>query len=161
VYFRDSEPYVVVAVPIERLAGEVMGGVQAETSLKDIFDLVSGVKLGKAGYAYVVTHSGNLIAHANSRLVLQRRNLRQLEQVAAAFQSDPRGFRPKAIVTHNIEGQKVFSSFALIPILDWAVFVVRPVGDAYAPIYASLLRTSILLLIGLGVALLASFFVAR
>ena len=161
VYFRDSDPYVVVAVPIERLAGEIIGVLHAETSLKDIFDLVSSVKLGKAGYAYVVTRSGDLIAHANSRLVLQRRNLRQLDQVAAASQSDPGKFRPKAIVASNIEGQKVFSSHALIPILDWAVFIERPVGEAYAPIYASLLRTSILLLIGLGVALLASFFVAR
>jgi signal transduction histidine kinase len=161
VYFRDSDPYVVVAVPIERLAGEIIGVLHAETSLKDIFDLVSSVKLGKAGYTYVVTRSGDLIAHANSRLVLQRRNLRQLDQVKAAFQSEPGGFRPKAVVTYNIEGQKVFSSHALIPVLDWAVFTERPVGEAYAPIYASLVRTSILLLIGLGMSLLASFFVAR
>jgi signal transduction histidine kinase len=161
VYFRRSDPYVTVAVPIEHLQGEITGVLQAETSLRDILDVVSSVKLGKAGYAYVVTRSGDLIAHANSRLVLQRRNLRPLDQVAAAFQSEPGEFRPKAIVTRNIEGQKVFSSYALIPILDWAVFIERPVGEAYAPIYASLLRTSILLLIGLGVALLASFFVAR
>jgi hypothetical protein len=57
VYFRDSEPYVIVAVPIERLAGEITGVLHAETSLKDIFDVVSGVKLGSAGYAYVVTSS--------------------------------------------------------------------------------------------------------
>jgi signal transduction histidine kinase len=161
VYFRDSEPYVVVAVPIEDLEGEITGVLQAETSLRDILDVVSSLKLGKAGYAYVVTRSGALLAHANSRLALQRRNLRQLDQVAAAYRSEPGEFRPKAIVTRNIEGQKVFSSHALIPILDWAVFIERPVGEAYAPIYASLLRTSILLLIGLGVALLASFIVAR
>jgi signal transduction histidine kinase len=161
VYFRDSDPYVVVAVPIERLAGEIIGVLHAETSLKDIFDVVSGVKLGKAGYAYVVTRSGDLIAHANNRLVLQQRNFRHLEQVTAAYRSEPGEFRPKAIKARNLEGQKVFSSHALIPILDWAVFIERPVGEAYAPIYASLLHTSILLLIGLGVALLASFFVAR
>ena len=161
VYFRDSDPYITVAVPIERLAGEITGILQAEANLRDILDMVSSVKLGKAGYAYVVTRSGDLIAHANSRLALQRRNLRHLDQVTAAYRSEPGEFRPKAIVTNNIEGQKVFSSYALIPILDWAVFIERPVGEAYAPIYASLLRTSILLLIGLGVALLASFFVAR
>ncbi len=161
VYFRDSDPYITVAVPIERLAGEITGVLQAETSLRDILDMVSSVKLGKAGYAYVVTRSSDLIAHANSRLALQRRNLRHLDQVTAAYRSEPGEFRPKAIVTHNIEGQKVFSSYALIPILDWAVFIERPVGEAYAPIYASLLRTSVLLLIGLGVALLASFFMAR
>jgi signal transduction histidine kinase len=41
------------------------------------------------------------------------------------------------------------------------VFIERPVEEAYEPIYASLLRTSILLLIGLGVPLLATLFVRR
>ena len=45
--------------------------------------------------------------------------------------------------------------------LDWAVFIERPVDEAYAPLYASILRTSSLLLIGLGVALLATLLVSR
>ena len=119
VYFRDSDPYVTVAVPIEHVSGEVTGVLQAETSLRDILDVVSGVKLGKAGYAYVVTRTGDLIAHPN----IKRRNVSQLDQVKAAFQSGPGAFKPKAIVTHNIDGQNVFSSHAIIPILDWAVFI--------------------------------------
>lgn len=161
VYFRDSEPYITVAIPIEPVPGEIVGVLQAETSLSDILDVASSVRFGGAGYKYVMTRSGDLIAHSNVSLVLQRRNLAALNQVKAAFQSSPDTPRPRAIVTHNIEGQKVFSSHALIPILDWAVFIERPTKEAYAPMYASLLRTSILLLIGLGVSLLASFFVAR
>jgi signal transduction histidine kinase len=161
VYFRGSDPYITVAVPIERLAGEIVGVLQAETSLRDILDVVSSVKLGSSGYAYVINRSLDLIAHANIRLVLQRRNLSHLGHVKAAFQPNPEASRPKATVAYNVSGQKVFSSHALVPVLGWAVFIERPVGEAYAPIYASLLRTSILLLIGLGVALLASLFVAR
>ncbi|MGH9424860.1 MAG: cache domain-containing protein, partial [Terriglobia bacterium] len=161
VYLRDSDPYLTVAVPIEQLPGEVTGVLQAETSLRDILDVVSSVKLGRGGYGYVVTRSGNLIAHSNSRLVLQRRKLDQLDHVKAAFHPAPGALKPKAIVTQNIQGQKVFSSHALVPILDWAVFIERPVEEAYEPIYASLLRTSILLLIGLGVALLATLLVSH
>src|SRR4029078_3954852 len=65
------------------------------------------------------------------------------------------------MITQNIDQQAVFSSYALISTLDWAVFIERPAEEAYEPIYASLLRTSILLLIGLGVALLATLFVRR
>src|SRR5262249_6580841 len=88
-------------------------------------------------------------------------NLGHLPQVKAAFQPRAAGVLPRAIVAYNIEGRKVFSSYALIPLLDWAVFLERPAADVYGPIYASLLRTSVLLLIGLGVALLASVLVAR
>ena len=161
VYFRDNDPYVTVAVPIEPFPGEFVGVLQAEASLTDILDLVSSAKLGKAGYAYVVSSSGDLVAHPRKSLLLQRHNVGQLNQVKAAFLSNPDAFKPKAIVTQSIEGQTVFSSYALIPILDWAVFIERPVDEAYEPIYASSLRTAILLFIGLGVALLATLLVRR
>jgi signal transduction histidine kinase len=161
VYFRDSDPYLTVAVSIEPFAGEVVGVLQTETSLKDILDMVSGARFGAAGYRFVMTRSGDLIAHYNIGLVLQHRDLTSLNQVKAAFRAEQGAQRPRAMVAYNTEGKKVFSSYALIPILDWAVFVERPVEEAYAPVYASLLRTSILLLVGLAVALLASFFVAR
>ena len=76
--------------------------------------------------------------------MLQRRNVGQLNQVKAAFESSPGTFKPKAMVTQSIEGQTIFSSHALIPILDWAVFIERPVEEAYEPIHASLLRTAML-----------------
>ena len=46
---------------------------------------------------------------------LQRHSVGQLNQVKAAFLSSPDAFKPKAIVTQSIEGQTVFSSYALIP----------------------------------------------
>src|SRR5215813_12046873 len=86
VYFRDSDPYVTVAVPIEYIPGEFKGVLQAETSLRDILDLTSAVKLGKTGYTYVVARSGELIAHAHSNLVSQGHNFGELDQVKTAFQ---------------------------------------------------------------------------
>ena len=111
VYFRDSDPYVTVAIPIERSPGEVAGVLQAETSLSDILDVASSVRTGGAGYKYVMTRTGDLIAHSNVSLVLQRRNLAALNQVKAAFQSSPDAPRPRAIVAYNIEGKQVFSSY--------------------------------------------------
>jgi signal transduction histidine kinase len=159
VYFRDSDPYVTVAVPVEQVPGEIVGVLQAESSLRDILDAASGVRFGGVGYRYVVTRSGDLIAHSNFRLVLQRRDVRGLTQVKAVFQAGSDAVRPRAVVAHNTEGQKVFSSHAFIPTLDWAVFIERPTSEVYGPIYASMLRTSALLLIGLGVALLATLLV--
>ncbi|MBI2999988.1 MAG: sensor histidine kinase [Deltaproteobacteria bacterium] len=162
VYFvRSSEPYMTVAVPIERFAGEVVGVLQAEVNLKYIWDVVSGIKVGEAGYAYAVTRSGDLIAHQDIGLVLQQRNIAHLEQVKRAFRPTSGAARQTAIVTHNLQEEKVFSSYALIPALDWAVFAELPTREAYGPLYASLFRTSTLLLVGLAMALFASAFVAR
>ncbi|MBI2088262.1 MAG: HAMP domain-containing protein [Deltaproteobacteria bacterium] len=162
VYFvRGSEPYMSIAVPMERFAGNTIGALQAEVNLKYIGEVVSNIKVGKAGYAYLVTRSGGLVAHPDVSLVLQRRNVAQLEQVKAAFQANPNVGKPKAVVTRSLQGTKVFSSYALIRSLDWAVFIERPVAEAYEPLYASILRTSGVLLFGLGMALVVGLFVAR
>ena len=160
-FVRGSEPYMTIAVPIERFAGDVIGVLQAEVNLKYIGDVVSAITVGKAGYAYAVTRTGELIAHPDISLVLQRRNVAVLEQVKAAFQVTPGQPAPNAIVADNIQGKSVLTSFALIPGLDWAVIIERPVEEAYETLYASMMRTSTLFLIGLGMALIASLFLAR
>ncbi|HSK31046.1 MAG TPA: ATP-binding protein [Candidatus Limnocylindria bacterium] len=162
VYFvRGSEPYITIAVPIERFAGDVIGVLQAEVNLKYIGDVISSLTIGKAGYAYAVTQSGELIAHPDISLVLQRRNVRELAVVKTAFESVPGPPTRAALVASNIQGKEVLSAFALIPALDWAVIVDRPVEEAYEALYDSMLRTSALFMIGLGMALFASFFIAR
>jgi signal transduction histidine kinase len=160
-FVRGSEPYMTIAVPIERFAGDVIGVLQAEVNLKYIGDVISSITVGKAGYAYAVSRTGELIAHPDISLVLQRRNVRELASFKAAFDKSSPATKRNAVVAANIQGKEVLSSFALIPGFDWAIIVDRPVEEAYETLYASMLRTSTLLLVGLGLALVASFFVAR
>ena len=160
VYFvRGSEPHMTMALPIERYKGNGIGVLQAEVNLKYVWEVVSAIKQGKAGYAYAVTRAGDLIAHPDISLVLQGRNVSQLEQVRMAFQSQANAGKARAPTARNLQGTEVISSYALIPSVDWAVFIERPVEEAYEPLYASMVRTSTLLLIGLGVALLATLLV--
>ncbi len=158
VYFvRGSEPYMTLAVPIERFAGEVAGVLQAEVNLKYIWEVISGVRVGKTGYAYAVTRAGDLVAHPDISLVLQRRNLAHLGQVRAALDGAPGPFDPQP----NLSDQRVFAAYAPVRGLEWAVLVERPADEAFAPLYASVLRTAALLLAGLGMAVLASLLIGR
>jgi signal transduction histidine kinase len=158
VYFvRESEPYMTIAIPIERFAGEIVGVLIAEVNLKYIWEVVARIKVGIAGYAYVVSHEGDLIAHPDISLVLQRRNIQHLSQVQTALAGASDLFIPLP----NLAGEKVFAAYAAIPDLGWAVLVERPAAEAYAPLYASMFRTSILLLLGLGMAVLASVLIGR
>jgi signal transduction histidine kinase len=156
-FVRESEPYMTIAVPIERFAGDVVGVLVAEVNLKYIWEVVSRIKVGRAGYAYVVSREGDLIAHPDISLVLQKRRVKDLPQVQAALGGETRllGAQP------NLAGQEVFASSATIPDLGWAVLVERPAAEAYAPLYASLLRISTLLLLGLGMAILSSLLIGR
>ena len=162
VYFvRGSEPYMTMAVPIEEFSGSVIGVLQAEVNLSFIWEVVRDIQVGKAGYAYIVARSGDVIAHPNISRVLQRQKAGHLEQVKSALRPAPGMQKPESIVARGLNGDEVLSSYAYLPNLDWAVIVERPLAEAYEPLYASLLRTYALVTIGLGIALLAAVYVAR
>src|SRR4030095_6028358 len=156
-----AEPYLTIAVPIEEFPGSVIGVLQAEANLSYIWEIVRDMQVGKAGYAYIVARSGDVIAHPNISMVLQRHKAGHLEQVQAAWRPAPNIQKPESIVTRGLNGEEVLSSYAYLPNLDWAVIVERPLAGADAALYASLPRTYTLVTIGLGIALLATVYVAR
>src|SRR6202165_1597225 len=82
VYFRrESEPYMTLAIAGTRRAAGVS---VAEVNLKLIWDVVSQIKVGERGQAYLVDAQGRLIAHPDIRLVLRNTDLSRLTQVQAA-----------------------------------------------------------------------------
>ena len=73
VYFRrESEPYMTLAVAGARRDAGVSA---AEVNLKFIWDVVSQIKVGEGGKAYVVDARGRLIAHPDISLVLRNTDL--------------------------------------------------------------------------------------
>ena len=159
-FVRDTEPYMTMAVPIEHLAGEVVGVLLAEVSLIYVSEHVVA-RLAEGKSIYVVNRAGDLLAHPQVNLVLQRTNVAHLDQVRDALAASAAGASPKGTLTQSPRGERVFSSFAAIPGLDWLVFVERPAEEVFRPLYASIQRTATLLLVGLGMTLLASLLVAR
>jgi len=162
-FVRESEPYVTLSVPIEVLAGVAVGVLQAEVSLIYVGEqVVAQLEASDTGYAYIVSRSGQLVAHPQVSLVLERRDLSSLEQVAQALRADPEGAGGTlGTLGRNMRGERVFSSYAPIPDLDWIVFIERPADEVYRPLYASIRRTLVLLLVGLGMALVVSVLLAR
>jgi signal transduction histidine kinase/DNA-binding response OmpR family regulator len=161
VYFHnDSEPYMTIAVPSGEYAVEV---TVAEVSLKAIWDVVSRIRVGRKGHAYVVDAQGRLIAHPDVSLVLQNRDLSGLAQVREARDGSKTSESDDARVTiaQGFDGNRVLSAHAAISSLGWLVFVEQPLAEAFAPLQASLGRGAVILLVGLLLAVLASVLLAR
>ena len=168
VYFRKgSEPYMTIARP----AGG--GGVTAaEVNLKFVWDVVKDIRIGGSGLAWVVDENGTLVAHPDISLVLRKSDLSALPQVAAlragaadgaanaAQRVDPIS-TVNAVKARDVKGEEVLSAHAPIPTLRWTVFVESPRAEAFAPLYATLQRTSVLLVAALLISIAASFFLAR
>jgi signal transduction histidine kinase len=161
VYFRkESEPYMTIALAG---MGEDTGVVAAEANLKFIWDVVSSMKIGEAGAAYVVDSAGRLIAHPDISLVLQKTDLSHLPQVsgAAAALANADAATIDALVGRNLQGREVLSGYAAIAPLGWTVFVDLPLREALAPLYQSVLRTVVLLAVGVLISVVASLWLVR
>jgi signal transduction histidine kinase len=159
VYFRrESEPYMTLSLAGTR---KDAGVSIAEVNLKLIWDVVSQIKVGERGHAYVVGAQGRLIAHPDISLVLRNTDMSKLLQVQAA-QDKTAGNNPEALEgTENIQGQKVLTASAPIAPLGWTMFVELPVEEAYASLYAALQRLAIVLAAASIFAVLAGIFLAR
>ena len=160
-FVRDSAPRLSIAVPMHRFPGQLEGMLQAEVDLRYVTEVVGAVKVGKTGHAYVVTESGDVIAHPDVTIVLQRRNVAKLLESTAVFRSGDAPADGEAQEAKNLAGKKVLRSFSVIPNVKWAVFVELPLQEAYEPVYASLLPTSGFIILSMGIALLTSLYLAR
>jgi signal transduction histidine kinase len=159
VYFRrESEPYMTLALTGTRRDAGVS---VAEVNLKLIWDVVSQIKVGNRGQAYVVDAQARLIAHPDISLVLRNTDLSRLAQVQAARAAGAGESAGQLTESDDIAGRRVLTAWAHVSPLGWLVFVELPVSEAYAPLYATIERSGVLLMAALGFAFLAGLVLAR
>jgi len=141
VYFREgTEPYMTLAVA----AGQ--GVTLVEVNLKFVWDVVTNIRFGKTGHAYVVDARGQLISHPDISLVLKKTDLSRLPQVRAALAmadgtdsvSDESG------EAYGTTGEAVIGANAAIAPLGWTVFVEQDAQEAFAPLLLALGASAIL-----------------
>jgi signal transduction histidine kinase/HAMP domain-containing protein len=157
---KESEPYMTIAIAG---SGKDAGVTVAAVNLKFIWDVVSQIKIGKAGHAFVVDAQGVLIAHPDISLVLQKTTFAGLEQVKSALAPSPAPGerREQVTIAHDPKGRSVMTAYATIASLRWSVFVEQPLEEAFESLYASIKRTIALVALGVLLAVAASLVLAR
>jgi signal transduction histidine kinase len=151
-YFKDgSEPYMTIALRDEGSDGRV---TMADVNLKFVGDLIREVRFGREGRAYVIDGERHLVAHPDTRHVLRRTTISGFVPAGA--------MGPTASATQdNLDGVRVLTTYAPVGIAGWWVFVEQPTGEAFAPVYASIARTVALFVLGIALALAASYILAQ
>jgi signal transduction histidine kinase/ActR/RegA family two-component response regulator len=156
VYFLEgSEPYMTLALAGARREN---GVIIAQVNLKFIWDVVSRIKVGRHGVAYVVDAQSRLIAHPDISLVLGNINMSHLPQVQAASVAAPAGL---PLTPVDLQNRPVLSAHAVVAPLHWLVFVDLPIDEAYAPLYLSFKRSAIVLIAAIVLAFAIAIMLAR
>jgi class 3 adenylate cyclase len=155
--YAGSEPHMTLAVAGAR---KVNGITIAVVNLKLIWDVISAIHIGQSGDAFVLDHSGRLVAHPDISLVLRgdddpaAARLKHLQQKAI-------GGGGETAEGSNAEGRPVIAAMAPISGPDWTAFVEEPASEALTPIRAALWRTGLLLLAGALFAAVLAYLLAR
>jgi signal transduction histidine kinase/HAMP domain-containing protein len=159
-YLKDgTEPRMTIAVAG---TGPDADFILAEVDLKSVWEMISQMRMGNEGLAYIVDSRGRLIAHPDADQVLRTSDLSALPHVKSALNSKGVESSKRMATSHNSQGHEVLTAYASIGLLGWHVFVEQPVSDAFAPFYSSLKkRTGLLLLTGMICAMMASLYLAR
>jgi adenylate cyclase len=155
-YYRGSEPYLTVAISGNRPS---VGIVVAEVNLKLIWDVISGIKVGETGHAFVLDAPGRLVAHPDISLVLRGID----ETTLAPFQAARQAVGPASVgfaTSRDAEGGPIAVASAPVAGPEWTVVVEQPLSEAFAPIYAALWRTGGLVLGGATFAGLLAYVLA-
>jgi signal transduction histidine kinase len=122
---------------------------------------VSQIQVGQHGQAYVVDAAQRLIAHPDISLVLRNTDMSRLAQVKEARTAQSQGALDEPFQGLDIAGGRVLSAYAKVDPPGWLVFAELPIDEAYAPLYDSVMRSGVLLLVALLLALFAGLLLAR
>ncbi|MGE5336745.1 MAG: ATP-binding protein [Gemmatimonadota bacterium] len=158
VYFvKGTEPHLSLAIAGRRPGSGVL---IAEVNLKFVWDVIGRERAGGPGLAYVVDAGGQLVSHPDISLVLRRADFSTLEQVRGVLAGRATASDTTQIVS-DFGGTSVLAAAAPVEGLGWTVLVEQQARDALAPVYRSVWRTLILVLVGLAVSIAASVALAR
>lgn len=119
----NNEPYIIMAVP-DRDGGVVAARVQMNV----LWDVVRNIHFGRSGRAYVITSSGQIIAHTEAEVILNHTSIQdRMEFAALTAAPDNEWFGTFT----NFKGQRVVGNTRAIEGTSWFVITELPWSEAF------------------------------
>jgi len=156
-----NEPVVIISIISRDRFGDFNGMMLAELSMKSMWELISSMKVGKNGIAYVVDSQGILLAYKDNKRVLKKENLKHLSVVENFTKNNNNDYEIRPDIVKGINGNDVVSSLMPVGYTDWAVAIEIPSDEAYAPLIKSMYIVVIIILICLVMSIIAGFLLSR
>jgi signal transduction histidine kinase len=129
---KDKIPYIHIAVPVTHL-GEVNEVLWAELSLKSVWDVLEGIRVGHTGQVFIMDVSGRVIGHQEIDRVVRTLPAEQPEILTKLRESDA----PIEWIEEK-DGTKFYCVGYYIPDLDWVIVLSQTRKEIYAYLYRNI-----------------------
>jgi GAF domain-containing protein/HAMP domain-containing protein len=136
----NGQPLITIAVPaVDARTGQTEGVLIANVRINQAWDIITNVRVGKQGFAYIVDSRGEVVAHRDASIVL--RHTIFLPPGEDGVHTGLYGTRA-VLAQANVQlGQRILR-----------VVVELPISEALAPTYTSLVIAGVLILVVIGIA---------
>jgi len=125
----DGSILVLYTVPVKNAKGQVIGCISAARDGNEISNYSNDIKFGKSGQAFVIDKTGNIIAHNNRQLVLDKFNAiekskqdKSLKELADIFKKMITG--EKGAGEYIYQGVRKYVGYAPIKSSNWSVGIM-------------------------------------
>jgi len=144
-YFDEGAGNILMstyALPFYQGVGEtrkLKGIVTADISLSWLKAIVSSIKIGKTGYAFLISKNGTFVTHPNSDLIMnesifsvaESRKDNSLREIGREMIAGKSGF---ARSVDMISGVESWMAYAPLPSSGWSLAVIFPESEVMADI---------------------------
>jgi len=145
----------IIAVPIYDNNRQIVGVLSADINGLWLSEQIKDILVGQTGYAFILGSTGTNIAHKNTDLVEQRRNVIEKSKTDTALQSIAE-FEKRAMANsstsvdfYQYQGEIKISSYAHLGTTGWTIIISAPQHEFMGTV--NTLRTS---MIGIGLVIL-------
>ncbi|HSO85416.1 MAG TPA: SpoIIE family protein phosphatase [Draconibacterium sp.] len=131
-----------------------IGSVLTELSLSDLNNAINSLKIGKNGYAFLVSKDGTYLTHPNKEWILKR-NLfeipeKEYKEKAGIKDLLNNGESASAIAYPSyLNYEKCWIHYTPVKETGWTLFFVVPYNELFVPLYLLVLRMLFFSVIGI------------
>lgn len=171
IFFANGKPGITVACPIYNKDKTLKGVVAADITLDRLSEFIKALAISKNSLALIIDDTGKLVAYSApakmtsvnhgtiTRLAPHELKIAELTAGLRRYQDNP-----EPAFSYDVQGTKYLGCFARFPDnfdKKWLFAVIAPEDDFLGPMKDTLHRTMGLSLLGLIIAVIAAFLLAR
>ncbi len=149
---QNSVLQLTVGAPL-RKDGELAGYVIGSYKYDMLNDVLSGIRLGKSGSAYIVNEDGIIVAHQEIEQITQKNNIYDLYTTSknkAVF--DKVVNRQTGADTMSLHHSNHYVAYSPIPGVNWALIIDAPKSEFLGVVYIALIISVVLSICLTGIA---------
>ncbi len=118
-----GKPIISICAPVLSENNRFIGSVISVLKIEFMTDIITAVKVGETGYAFMVDKTGMIFAHPNQARVLQTSltDLKGMEGITRNMLAQKSG-----VEAYVYEGMDKIAGYAPVPLKQWSIAVTQP-----------------------------------